>query len=65
MDLEEQYAVALGVLSVVLLIAGTLVGLYFRTAPGRVVRIVFPIAALATLGSFAVLVWIARVHVKG
>ena len=65
MDLEEQYAVALGVLSVVILIGGTLVGLYFRTAPARVVRTIVPIAALATGLCFAVFVYVARLHVKG
>lgn len=65
MDLEEQYAVALGALSVILLIVGVGVGRYLRTAPARIVRIVFPIAAVATLASFATLVWIARAHVKG
>lgn len=64
-DLEEQYAVALAVLSVILLIVGVGVGRYFRTAPARIVRIVFPIAALATLASYATIVWIARAHVKG
>ena len=65
MDLEEQYAIALGILSVVLLGAGTALGLYFRTAPPKIVRQVFPVAALLTLAAFAVFVFIARVHVKG
>ena len=65
MDLEEKYAIGLGVLSVILLIAGTGVGLWFRTAPARVVRTVFPIAALLTLGAFAAFVFVARIHVKG
>jgi hypothetical protein len=64
-DLEEQYAVGLGVLSVVLLIVGVGVGLFLRTAPPRIVRIVFPVAALATLAAFATFVFIARVNVKG
>jgi uncharacterized protein HemY len=64
-DLEEKYAVALGVLSVLLLIAGTLLGLWLRHAPARVVRTVFPLAALMTLASFAIFVFIARLHVKG
>jgi hypothetical protein len=64
-DLEEKYAVALGVLSILLLIGGTLLGLWLRHAPARVVRTVFPIAAIATLASFAVFVFIARLHVKG
>ena len=65
MDLEEQYAVALGALSIVLLILGTVVGLYFRTAPAKIVRQVFPVAAVLTLAAFAIFVFVARVHVKG
>jgi hypothetical protein len=64
-DLEEKYAVALGVLSILLWGGGWVLGLFFRTAPARVVRVVFPIAALATLGCFAAFVWVARAHVKG
>ena len=65
MGLEEKYAVALGILSIALLGAGTALGLYFRTAPARIVRQVFPVAALLTLAAFAVFVFVARVHVKG
>lgn len=65
MDLEEQYAIALGVLSIVLLGIGTVIGLYFRTAPPKIVRQVFPVAALLTLAAFAIFVFVARVHVKG
>ena len=65
MDLEEQYAVALGVLSVAILVVGTVIGLYFRTAPPKIVRQVFPVAAVLTLAAFAIFVFIARVHVKG
>jgi hypothetical protein len=64
-DLEEKYAVGLGVLSIILLIAGTAVGAYVRHAPARIVRTVFPVAALLTLASFAIFVFIARLHVKG
>jgi len=64
-DLEEQYAVALGILSVIILGAGTVIGLYFRTAPPKIVRQVFPVAAVLTLAAFAIFVFIARVHVKG
>jgi hypothetical protein len=64
-DLEEKYAVALGVLSVILLIAGALVGRYFRTAPPRIVRVVFPVAAVVTLACYAIFVFIARLDVKG
>ena len=65
MDLEEKYAVALGVLSVILLVGGTVLGLWFRTAPARVVRTVFPVAAVLTLACFGIFVFIARLHVKG
>ena len=65
MDLEEKYAIGLGVLSIILLIGGTAVGAYLRNAPARIVRTVFPIAALLTLASFAVFVFVARLHVKG
>ena len=65
MDLEEKYAIALGVLSVILLVGGTVLGLWLRHAPARVVRTVFTVAALVTLASFATFVFIARLHVKG
>jgi len=41
------------------------VGHYLRTAPPRIVRIVFPIAAVVTMAAFATFVFIARVNVKG
>jgi len=53
------------VLSVFLLIVGVVIGLYFRHAPTRVVRAVFPVAALATGACYAVFVFVARLHVKG
>ena len=65
MSLEEQYAIGLGGLSIFLLIAGTGIGLYFRTAPAKIVRQIFPVAAVLTLASFAVFVAVARAHVKG
>ena len=65
MSLEEQYALGLGALSIFLLVAGAVVGLYFRTAPAKIVRQVFPVAAVLTLASFAVFVAVARAHVKG
>lgn len=65
MDLEEKYAIGLGVLSIFLLVVGSALGVYLRHAPARVVRTVFPIAALLTLSSFAIFVFVARLHVKG
>jgi len=64
-DLEEKYAVGLGVLSIILLVSGTALGAYLRRAPARIVRTVFPIAAILTLASFAIFVFVARLHVKG
>lgn len=65
MKLEEKWAIALAVLSVLLLVAGVVVGKALSHAPGRVTRTVFPIAALLTLGCYAVFVLIARTNVKG
>jgi len=64
-DLEEKYAIGLGVLSIILLIVGTAIGAYLRHAPARIVRTVFPIAAILTLASFGIFVFVARLHVKG
>ena len=65
MDLEEKYAIGLGVLSIVLWAAGTVLGKVLANAPGRVTRTVLPIAAVLTLASFAIFVMIARHNVKG
>jgi hypothetical protein len=64
-DLEEKYAIGLGALSILLLIAGALLGRALANAPARVTRTIFPIAALCTLAAFGIFVAIARAHVKG
>jgi hypothetical protein len=64
-DLEEKYAIGLGVLSVVLLVVGAVLGRALSHAPARVTRTVFPIAAACTLAAFGIFVVIARAHVKG
>jgi hypothetical protein len=64
-DLEEKYAIALGVLSIVLWAGGAVLGKMLANAPARVVRTVLPVAALLTLTSFAVFVAVARYNVKG
>lgn len=65
MKLEEKWAIGLAALSIFLLIAGTVVGKVLSHAPARVVRTVFPIAAVITLGLYAVFVLAARLNVKG
>jgi drug/metabolite transporter (DMT)-like permease len=63
-DLEEKYAIALGVLSIVLWAAGTVLAKALANAPGRVTRTVLPIAAVLTLATFGVFVVIARHHTR-
>ena len=65
MDLEEKYAIALGVLSIVLWGSGWIIGKRLAGAPPRVIRTVLPIMALLTMACFAVFVAIARANVKG
>lgn len=65
MDLEEKYAIALGVLSIVLWAGGWVLGKKIAGAPPRVIRTVMPIAAMFTFACFAVFVAVARYNVKG
>ncbi len=65
MKLEEKYAIALAVLSILLLAIGWGVSKAVATAPNSVVRLVVPVAALATVVLYAVFVAIARFDVKG
>lgn len=65
MDLEEQYAVALAVLCIILWAASFVIGKVLGSAPPRVTRTVVPIMALVTLSIFATFVAIARFNVKG
>jgi drug/metabolite transporter (DMT)-like permease len=64
-DLEGKYAIALGVLSIVLWAGGALIGKRLAGAPPRVIRTVLPVVAMVTLACFAVFVAIARHNVKG
>jgi drug/metabolite transporter (DMT)-like permease len=64
-DLEEKYAIALGVLSLLLWGGGWVLGKRLAGAPPRVIRTVLPIAAMFTLACFAVFVAVARFNVKG
>ena len=65
MDLEEKYAIALGILSIVLWGSGWVIGKRLASAPPRVIRTVLPVMAMITLACFAVFVAIARHNVKG
>ena len=65
MDLEEKYAIALGILSIVLWGGGWLIGKRLAGAPPRVIRTVLPVLAMLTMACFAVFVAIARHNVKG
>jgi len=63
--LEEKYAIALGILSIVLWAGGWLIGKRLAGAPPRVIRTVLPVLAMITMACFAVFVAIARHNVKG
>lgn len=65
MALEEKYAIALGVMSLILLALSVVLGKALATAPPRVTRTVMPIAAVVTLAAYFVIVAIARHHVHG
>lgn len=65
MKLEEKYAIALGVLSVVLWGSGWLVSRTIAAAPPRVIRTVVPLLVMFTFACFAIFVAIARHNVKG
>jgi hypothetical protein len=62
---EDKFVLVLAGFSVLLLIGGTVVAKVLSTAPPRVIRTVWPVVAALTAASYAALVYIARVHVKG
>jgi hypothetical protein len=62
---ESKFVLVLAGFSVLLLIVGTVIAKYLSTAPPRVVRTVWPVAAALTGACYATLVYVARVHVKG
>jgi hypothetical protein len=64
-DLEEKYAIALGILSIVLWGGGTLLGKVLADAPPRVIRAVLPVVAVLTLATYGIFVAIARHNVQG
>jgi hypothetical protein len=64
-DLEEKYAIGLGVLSIILWAGGAVLGKWLAKQPPRVIRAVLPVAAVLTLLTFFVFVAVARHNVKG
>lgn len=65
MTTEDKWVIALAVFSVLLLIVGTVVSKVISSAPPKVIRTVWPIAAALTGAGYAALVYIARTNVKG
>lgn len=65
MTTETKFVLVLGAFSVLLLIVGTLFARRLASAPPRVIRTVWPLAAAFTGACYATLVYIARSHVKG
>jgi hypothetical protein len=62
---EDKFAIALGVFCVLLLAVGTLVAKVLSTAPPKVMRTMWPVAAALTGAMFAAFVYVARYNVKG
>ena len=65
MTTEDKFVLVLGGFSSLLLIVGTGVAKALSTAPPKVMRTVWPIAAALTGACYAALVYIARYNVKG
>ncbi|HEX3908965.1 MAG TPA: hypothetical protein VHW92_13680 [Mycobacteriales bacterium] len=65
MTTETKFVLVLAVFSVLLLIVGSLFARRLASAPPRVIRTVWPVAAAVTGACYATLVFIARSHVKG
>ena len=65
MTTEDKFVLVLAGFSILLLIVGTGVAKWLSSAPPRVIRTVWPIAAALTGACYATLVYVARVRVKG
>lgn len=62
MSTEDRFIIALAILCVLLLIGGTVAAGVLSRARPRVLRIVWPLVALATAGMFATFVLVARLQ---
>ncbi|HTR68790.1 MAG TPA: hypothetical protein VMH41_01005 [Mycobacteriales bacterium] len=65
MSLETKWVLGLSAFCAVLLVVGTIVARSLSTAPPRVIRVVWPVVALITFACYAILIYLARTHVKG
>ena len=65
MTTEDKFVLVLAGFSILLLIVGVGVSRWLSTAPPRVIRTVWPVAAALTGAGYATLVYIARTRVKG
>jgi hypothetical protein len=64
-SIETKWVLVLAGFCTILLIIGTLIAKVLSTAPPRVFRAVWPFVAALTGLCYAILVYAARVHVKG
>jgi hypothetical protein len=62
---EDKFVIVMAVFSVTLLVVGVGVAKVLSTAPPRVMRAVWPVAAAVTGALYATIVYIARLNVKG
>jgi hypothetical protein len=62
---EDKFVLVLAGFSVLLLIVGTVTAKALAGAHPRVIRTVWPIAAMLTGACYAALVYVARYNVKG
>jgi hypothetical protein len=61
-NIEDKYVIALAVLCVLILVGGTVLAHFLSKASPRVVRIAWPVTALATGAIFATFALIARTN---
>jgi hypothetical protein len=62
---EDKFVLVLAGFSILLLAVGTGLSRWLSSAPPRVIRTVWPVAAALTGACYAALVYVARVNVKG
>ena len=65
MTTEDKFVIVMAVASVLLLIVGVGVSKVLSTAPPKVMRAFWPVAAALTGVMYATVVYVARINVKG